>query len=89
MSFEEIFKNQPFWTLTAVFFGFMLGEGTRFIRDKFKIRRFKRAIKKELESVKYQIFHKKDIVSQIINHLENKRLLSGLSVLLSPLAMKR
>jgi hypothetical protein len=80
MTIDEFFKHQPFWTLAAVVVGFMLGEGSRYIREKLRIWRLKRTIRKELKSIKFQIPQKKDILSQLVDNLKKKALLPGLSV---------
>ena len=80
MTVDDIMKFQPAWTLAAVVVGFMLGEGSGCLRERFRIRRLKRTIRNELKSIKQQIPQKKDIVSQIIRNLERKTLLPGRSV---------
>jgi hypothetical protein len=73
-------ENQPFWALAGVVVGFFLSEGSRYVRERIRIFRLKRAIHKELESIKSQIPQKQDIVAQIVKSLENKVLLPGESV---------
>ncbi|MBN8476774.1 hypothetical protein [Sulfuritalea sp.] len=80
MSIEDLIRVQPPWTLAAVFLGFMLGEGSRYIRERLRVFRLKRTIQKELESIQRQIPQKKEIVSQIIGNLGKRVLLPGLSV---------
>lgn len=80
MSTDEFIKFQPAWTLAAVIVGFMLGEGSRYLREKVRIWRLKRTIRNELESIRRQIPQKRAIVSQIITDLGKKVLLPGLSV---------
>lgn len=61
-----------FGSLGGVVLGVFLGEGVRIIRYHWRIARFKRVIRHELESIKYQIDQKIDIVNQVMERLEGK-----------------
>ena len=78
--FIELIKIPHFWSLICVLFGFLLGEGCRYIRYRLRILKLKRIIKEELKSILAQIPQKKEIVNQIILELENKKILPGFSV---------
>lgn len=76
----ELIRTQSFWALIGVLFGFLLGEGTRYIRYRLRRYRLERIIEEELKSILVQIPQKKDITVQMIDRLNNRRILSGLSV---------
>lgn len=80
MAWDCVPRSGSFWTVVGVVIGFLLGEGSRIIRDKLRIRRLKRAIREELLSIHKQIDSKKDIIAQMIEAIRSKRILSGLSV---------
>ena len=77
---SELLKSPPFWTIVGVLTGFLLGEGSRYIRYRLRISRLKKLIKDELRSILFQISQKKDIVQQIIAKLKSHAILSGVSV---------
>lgn len=63
------------WGLVGVVVGFSLGEGSRWIREKLRIRRLKGAVRNELEAILAQIPDKEDILKQAIKAIENKTVL--------------
>ncbi len=80
MFFLELTKSSSFWTLVGVMLGFLLGEGSRYLRYRVRICKLKEIVKKELRSILAQIPQKRDIVNQIIYNLEKQQILPGLSV---------
>lgn len=82
--FSELIRSEYFRNLISVILGvilgFLLGEGSRYLRYWLRIRRLKRIVKEELRSILFQIPLKRDVVNQIITKLENQRILSGVSV---------
>ncbi len=77
---SELLKSPYFWSLIFVLLGFLLGEGSRYLRYRSRLWRLKRIIKEELGSILAEIPQKKDIVQQIIAALEKQQVLPGLSV---------
>ena len=63
------------WGLIGVVLGFALGEGSRLIRERLRIRRLKGAIRSELQAILAQIPDKEDMLRQAINALENRTVL--------------
>lgn len=76
----NLIQSSGLWTLAGIIIGFILAEGGRYIRYRWRIRRLKRMIKEELRSILYQIQQKEDIVRQIISKLKIKEILHGESV---------
>lgn len=70
----------PAWSLLGVVLGFSLGEGARWIREKYRIRRLKRAIQNELSAILAQIEDKKDILRQAVQALHQSRVLPMVAV---------
>ena len=60
--------------------GFLLGEGSRYIRYRSDISRNKKLVRAELQSILSQIPQKRDIINQAIKHLNQDRFLTTLSV---------
>lgn len=77
---SELIKSVGFWSVVGIIIGFMLGEGSRWIRYKLRVRKLKQMIKDELKSILAQIPQKREIVNLIIQRLKQGRFLSGLSV---------
>jgi hypothetical protein len=70
----------PWIGLAGVALGFLLGEGSRYIRYKLDIHRNRKIIRSELQSVLAQIPLKRDILQQAIAHMENKQIMRTQSV---------
>ena len=70
----------PWVGLIGVGIGFMLGEGSRYIRYRVEICRNKKLIIAELKSVLSQIPYKKDILTQAVAHLREGRFMPTTSV---------
>lgn len=68
------------WSLLGVVLGFSLGEGARWVREKFRIRRLKRAIQNELRAILAQIEDKEDILRQAVQALQQNRVLPMVAV---------
>ncbi|MBA7638294.1 hypothetical protein ES703_45947 [subsurface metagenome] len=81
---SELVKSPYFWNLISVIsgiiLGFLLGEGSRYLRYRLRIRKLKRVVKEELMSILAQIPWKKTIIGEIIDNLDEEKVLSGLSV---------
>lgn len=56
--------------IIGVILGFAIGEGTRWFREKLRIRKLKIMIKEELKSIRNQVIKKKEIIEPKINQLE-------------------
>ena len=82
--FSELIKSQSFWgvfgSVVGVILGFLIGEGSRVFRYRWRICKLKHLVKEELRSILKQIPQKKEIVSQIITTLDLGRYLPGVSV---------
>jgi hypothetical protein len=63
------------WSLIGVALGFSLGEGSRWVRKRLRIRKLKGAVRTELKVILAQIEDKEDILKQAIKALEEKRVL--------------
>ena len=63
------------WTLIGVALGFVLAEGSRWLREKLRIRRLTGSIRVELQTILSQIPDKEDILRQAVNALERKTVL--------------
>lgn len=70
----------PAWSLIGVVLGFSLGEGARWVREKFRIRRLKKAIQNELSAILAQIEDKKDILRQAVQALHQNQVLPMVAV---------
>ncbi|WP_291555316.1 hypothetical protein [Comamonas sp. SCN 65-56] len=70
----------PWFALIGVVVGFLLGEGSRYVRYRFEIRRNKRVILTELKSILAQIPQKQDILNQAIINMKHERFMPLLSV---------
>ena len=68
------------WSLIGVALGFVLGEGSRWLRERLRIRRLKMSIRLELQTIIAQIPDKEDILRQAINALERKNVLPMVAV---------
>jgi hypothetical protein len=81
---ETIGSSVGIWTIIGpiggVIIGLMLGEGLRIVRESIRIGKLKKMIRKELESIKAMIPQKKSIVQQMLNALNKKKILPGISV---------
>ena len=69
---EILIKSESFWIVISVLIGFFLGEGTRWIREKLRIRRLIIMIKEELKLIKKQIKKNLNEINEIINILKKK-----------------
>jgi len=76
----ELIKSGGFWGLVGVTLGVLLGEGSRYIRHRARIRKLKRIILEELKSIQAQIPQKIDIIKKIISALKKREMLGGISV---------
>lgn len=63
------------WGLIGVVLGFSLGEGTRWVRQKLRIRTLKQTVRTELKAILAQIEDKEDILKQAVQALQKKRVL--------------
>lgn len=63
--------NPSFWAIIGVIIGFLLNEISHVIKDFLKKRTVKKVIIEELDSIKYQIDQKIDILNQAITALKN------------------
>lgn len=70
----------PWIALVGVVVGFLLGEGSRYLRYRVDIWRNKRLVRTELQSVLAQLPQKRDILKQAIGHMSQQRFLSMISV---------
>ena len=70
----------PWIALAGVVLGFLLGEGARYARYRWEIRRNKRIIRTELQTILSQVPQKRDILRQALAKLKEKRFLPPLSV---------
>ena len=77
---NSILENSSFWAIVGVLIGFSLNEISRVIRDVLKKRNVRKVIIEELNSIKYQIDQKIDILNQAIAALKNGDYLSTESV---------
>ena len=71
---------QPWIALIGVITGFLLGEGSRYARYRWQIRRNKNRIRADLQALLAQIPQKQDILRQALRHLRRKAVLPMLSV---------
>lgn len=72
--------SSPLIALAGVAVGFLLGEGSRYLRYHVEIWRNKRLVLTELESVLAQLPQKRDIINQAISYMRQQRFLPMLSV---------
>ncbi len=56
-------------TLLGIIIGFLLGEGSRLYREKIRIRKLKKILKEELESIQKQIPCKEKVVKEAIEEM--------------------
>lgn len=77
---KQALASESFWTISAVLVGFLLGEGSAFLRHCLRIRRMKRVLLEEMKSVLAQIDQKKDIITKARALLESNRILPTRSV---------
>ena len=77
---DQLLTSSSFWGLVGVVTGFTLGEGTRYIRYRWRIHRLKGVIDTELKSLLYQIDQKKDIIGQAIDSLKQNKYLPTQSI---------
>lgn len=75
-----LLASPSFWGIVGVVIGFSFGEGSRYIRYRWRIHRLKTVIDTELKSLLYQIDQKKDLISQAIKYLEKKQYLKTQSI---------
>jgi len=68
---NSILKNSSFWAIVGVIIGYALNEISRVIRDVLKRKNIRKVIIEELNSIKYQIDQKIDILNQAISALKN------------------
>lgn len=68
------------WSLIGVALGFALGEGSRCVRERIRIRRLKSAVRAELQAILAQIPDKEDILRQATKALEKKAVLPMVAV---------
>jgi hypothetical protein len=78
---------QPWIALIGVITGFLLGEGSRYARYHWQIRRNKYRIRADLQALLAQIPQKQDILRQALRHLMRKAVLPMLSVRALPVAI--
>lgn len=76
----NIFERNEFWALIGVIIGYVLTELTRFIRTFKEKRNLRKALFDELEINYFLLEHKKDTLTNILNAIEKKEVLSGISV---------
>jgi hypothetical protein len=76
----QLFKSSPFWGIVGVIVGFILGEVSRYLRYRLRIRKLKKMIMRELEAILSQIPQKKDIIKKMINSLDEQKVLPGTSI---------
>jgi hypothetical protein len=72
--------TSPWIALVGVAVGFLLGEGSRYIRYRVEIWRNKRLVRTELRSVLAQLPQKRDILNQAIASMKHERFMPMLSV---------
>jgi len=70
----------PAWGLLGVVLGFTLGEGARWLREKFRIRRLKKVVQNELCAILAQIEDKEDILRQAVQALQQNKVLPMVAV---------
>lgn len=73
----KIIENNGFWALIGAVVGNVV---IRWIREIFHRRRVKKALRNELERNLSTIVFKKNIIYQIIENLQNEKILTGKSV---------
>jgi len=70
----------PWIGLVGVAVGFLLGEGSRYARYRWEIRRNRTIVRTELQSVLAQLPQKLDILQQAIGYMKEKRFMPTRSV---------
>lgn len=70
----------PWVALIGVISGFLLGEGSRYLRYWVQVHRNKKLIRFELESILKQLPQKRDILKQAIESMRNQQFLATNSV---------
>lgn len=79
-SIEKFFEKKEVWTLIGVALGFLLAEGSRWFREFNRRKRVKGALRDELDTNLHLIEQKKDTLRQMIQALEQRKILPGESV---------
>jgi len=69
----------PWFTLLGVALGFLFGEGSRYARYRWDVRRNRKLVKAELQAVLAQLPQKRDILQQAIAHLKQQQFMPTLS----------
>jgi hypothetical protein len=69
-----------FGTILGTIFGFLLAEGSRFLRERHRIKKLKKVIEIELKDILKQIPLKREIISITIKNLDKKQILNPSSV---------
>ena len=70
----------PAWALIGVLVGFVLNEVSRLFREICRIRKLKRVLEAELQTIKVQIKDKEDILLQAIQACTTRQVLPMISV---------
>lgn len=70
----------PWIALAGVVVGFLLGEGSRYLRYRWEICRNNKIVRTELQTILSQMPQKRDILRQAIAHLKQQRFMPTLSV---------
>jgi len=81
---SNLIERTEFWSIVAVtigaLLGFLFGEASHLLRQRYRIRRLKHLIREELKAIAAQMEQKKDIIRKIIKNLDEKNILDGRSV---------
>lgn len=72
---EKIITKTEFWIIVGVIVGFLLGEGSRYLRYRYRIHKLRSILREELKAISAQIEQKKDIANQAIDSLKNGNVL--------------
>jgi hypothetical protein len=77
---KPFYQTPELWTVIGVALGFGLSEITRILRDRAKKKLMRLAIHGELEAIKFQIYQKRENVRQVIQELQQGKILSGITL---------
>ena len=73
---KEILDHNGTWTVIGLLLGFLLSEGSAFIREKVKVNRCVKSLRDEVRFNHHQTINKIDILGQVIEALKTQQFLS-------------
>jgi hypothetical protein len=76
----SFFERKEVWALVGTILAFGLNEASRLVRHLLERRRLRSALRDELEINLYQLSHKMNTMSNVIDSLKNGKILPGTSV---------